>query len=254
VRTGIALAAMTLALLALTLPLFGQDAGPREVRGRVLDAVTGDPLSSVWVEEAEAGRGTLTRKDGTFLLPRFPAGGGWLTFDQLGYLDGRIWVGTDAEEGVAEGETYFVEFLLEPDAILLEGLSVTVDRLTRRRRAVATSVRAFDRDDLAFSPFFTALEHIEARVGFRTMPCRTRSIGFADCAYIRGRSEPVSVWVDEAPVLGGLTYLDVIQPHEIHTLEVYGRGRHIRVYTHQFMERLAKNPRTLMPITVGLMR
>lgn len=113
---------------------------------------------------------------------------------------------------VAEGDMPILQ--LVPQAIVLEGLRVVTDRFRSRRNATATSVRA---------------------------------IGSV-CFFVRGREAESMVYVDEMPVIGGLDYLDVLRPHELYMVEVYGQGRHIRVYTNHFMERAAK--KRLRPVAL----
>ncbi len=69
------------------------------------------------------------------------------------------------------------------------------------------------------------------------MPCRGR--WSSNCLIVRGRAIEPSVWIDEAPVIGGLDYLNVMRPYELYMVEVYGGGRQIRAYTTQFMARAA---------------
>jgi hypothetical protein len=45
-----------------------------------------------------------------------------------------------------------------------------------------------------------------------------------------------------------MDYLAAIAPHELHMVEVFGQGRHIRAYTTRFMERAAKT--RLQPVAV----
>ena len=54
--------------------------------------------------------------------------------------------------------------------------------------------------------------------------------------------------IDEIPILGGMDYLAAIAPHELHMVEVYGHGRHIRAYTTRFMARAAKT--RLQPVAL----
>ena len=54
------------------------------------------------------------------------------------------------------------------------------------------------------------------------------------------------VWIDEAPVVGGMDYLRTVRPYELYMVEVYAGGRQIRAYTPRFMERAAKT--RLQPI------
>ena len=99
---------------------------------------------------------------------------------------------------------------MEAQAVVLEGLTVVTDRFRSRRNATATTVRSFDRDRLATSPQPTVIDFV--------------------------------------PVIGGMDYLASFRPHELYMVEVYARGRHIRAYTPQFMERAAKQ--RLRPIAL----
>ena len=68
---------------------------------------------------------------------------------------------------------------------------------------------------------------------------------------MRTDPEPLAVSIrelDEAPLLGGLSYLQAFAPWEFHMIEVYAGGRHIRAYTPRYMERAAKQ--RLAPIAL----
>lgn len=208
--------------------------------GQVVDANTGTPLLGAFVHLQGDLRGVLSDKDGTFVLTGVPKGIRSVAAEQLGYahLVQTIQVGEENENLV---------LAMTPDPILLEGIEVVMDRFERRRRATAVSSRVFERDDLLNSPAIDALEFIEKRSFFRTFPCRgTHSE--SQCALVRGRVGPVSVYVDEMPFLDGLAYLRMLQPYELHRVEVYGGGRHIRVYTEGFLERAGRT--RLHPIGV----
>lgn len=208
--------------------------------GQVVDASTGTPLLGAFVHLEGDDRGVLTEKDGTFVLPRVPQGVRSVMAEQLGYADlvQTIIVGEENEALV---------LAMTPDPILLEGIAVVMDRFERRRRATAVSSRVFERDDLLNSPAIDALEFVENRSFFRTFPCRGTHFE-SQCALVRGRVRPVSVYVDEMRFLDGLAYLRMLQPYELHRVEVYGGGRHIRVYTEGFLERAGKT--RLHPLAV----
>jgi len=204
---------------------------PFEVTGTVVDAETGDVLVGAWVGLEGTDLGSLTDEDGRFRLPELTPGRLELTVEQLGY-ETRRWKGT-----VAHGDFELtIELTAEP--ILLEGLQVVSDRFRSRRNAAATSVFAYDRGDLTSTAAADALEFIEFQAAAEMTPCNGRR---GDrCLFVRGRIVEPVVYVDEAPLLGGLAYLETFRPWELHMIEVYGGGRHIRAYTPHFMERAAK--------------
>lgn len=210
-----------------------------EVTGYVMDAESGTRLVGAWVGLDGTDWGSLTDDEGRFRIPDVTPGRLELTVEQLGYST-ETWSGV-----VASGE---VPLTLEvaPKPVLLEGLQVVSDRFQSRRNATATTVRAYERDELSTSAAFDALDFIERRAGVWATSCRGRR---GDrCLVVRGRTVEPVVYVDEMPLLGGLAYLETFQPWELHMIEVYGGGRHIRAYTPRFMERAAET--RLAPISL----
>lgn len=204
--------------------------GAVDLVGTVTDA-GGRPLVGAFVSVEGSDWGSLTGETGRFVIPDLPSGVVTLTAQLIGY-ETLTWTGA-----VAGGVP--VALTLKEQPILLEGLNVVTDRFESRRRGVATSVRWYDYGILATSTQPNALDFLSARAGLARVPCR--GAWSNECLIVRGRmTEPV-VWVDEAPVIGGLDYLRVVPPHELYMVEVYASGRHIRAYTQRFMERAAKN-------------
>jgi hypothetical protein len=198
----------------------------------------GQPLVGAFVSFADSDWGSLTDQNGRFRIPDARPGPAALEVEQLGY-ETLEWEGV-----VQKGDP--LRFRLEAQPILLEGLTVVTDRFETRRRGTATAVRWYDRDDLATTPQETAFEFIRARAGLS--PVRCNGAYTNQCLRVRGRvTEPV-VWVDETPVIGGIEYLEAMQPHELYMVEIYASGRHIRAYTNHFMERAAKQ--RLRPIAL----
>ena len=185
-----------------------QDRQPFELVGTVQDA-GGRPLVGAFVAQGDSKWGSLTSETGRFVLPNVTPGPASLTVELIGY-ETRTWTGI-----VAPGEA--LKITLEAQPILLEGLNVVTDRFESRRRATATTVRAYDRRALVTSPQDNALDFLTARAGITRTQCR-----------------------GEWSVVGGMEYLSVIPPHELYLVEVYASGRHIRAYTNHFMERAAK--------------
>lgn len=235
-RGTVTLAALGLALLTGAL---GAQERRAEERGPLAGSVTdpaGRALAGVFVSAAGSRWGVLTGADGRFTLPGVDAGSVHLEAELIGY-ETLSWTGDPAP-----GET--VVLILEPKPVVLEGLTVVADRFASRRRAIPVSARAFDRTTLGTSPHATALDFLRSRGGMSLVACSGTWSAF--CVRSRGRLSEPSVWVDESPVLGGLDYLAMFQPHELYLVEVYGAGRHIRAYTNRYMERAANQ--RLFPI------
>lgn len=241
--TGVTLASTALFALA-ALP--ARTASAQEVVepfdwvGRVVDDATGQPLVGAFVSMPGSEWGSVTDERGRFELPDVFPGLAAVEVEQLGY-ETLAWRGEIAED---QGP---LTLRVTPKPIELENLRVVADRFERRMRGVATSSRAFGRADLATATEWTALDFVARHAGSLSTNCG-RSAWGNTCLYIRGRSVEPAVYIDEAPVLGGLDYLASYKPHELHRVEIYGRGRHIRVYTAWFMERAAEG--RLMPIPV----
>lgn len=236
-------AAVILAVTALLLATRGaraqQQPAPFELLGTVVDADQGQPVVGAWIGLAGSEWGSVSGDGGRFRISGVTAGPLSLTVEALGYETLR-W------EGEVRAGVQPLALELSPDPFLIEGLRVVSDRFRARRNAVATSVFAYDAADLASTAQRTALELVEMRSGAAAVPCAGRRGG--TCLFLRGRAVEPTVYLDEVPVLGGLEYLDTFAPHELHMIEVFAGGRHIRAYTPRFMERAAKQ--RLSPIAL----
>lgn len=214
--------------------LQGQERTTKEpvLVGRVIDAATGNPIVGAFVHPDQERWGVLTDEAGRFRLTGISDLPISVAVEQLGYV-------TLVQPDLVPDESIPILVALEPDPVLLEGIQVVTDRFERRRRALAVPSQVFDREELITSPFFNVLDFVSSRTLLRPFRCGGISID-GICAYVRGRVRPVTVYVDEAPFLGGLEFLNMMEPHELHRVEVYRSGAHIRVYTEAFMERAAR--------------
>jgi hypothetical protein len=232
ITTGLrALLLVVVALVLLVRGARGQD----ELGVRTFDLlgyVYGEgnrALVGAFVRAGGSDWGSLTDENGRFVVRNAVPGRLELVVEQLGY-ETLEWVGVVTP-------TTTLDLRLAPQPLVLEGLTVVADRFQARRNATATSVRWFDRGALATAPHESTLDFLSAR-GVTRIRCRS-DFG-RDCVRVRGQLVVPTVWVDEAPILAGMDYLDVIPPHELYMVEVYASGRHIRAYTSQFMEHSAK--------------
>ena len=65
---------------------------------------------------------------------------------------------------------------------------------------------------------------------------------------IGGSKQMVSICFDELRAYGGVGDLDRMSPWDIHSIELFDRGRHVRIYTREFVARLLAEGRRLRPL------
>lgn len=217
-----------------------QGEGPA-LLGRVIDSDTGTPLLGAFVHLQGEAWGVITDDDGRFRLPRLPNGLLSVMVEQLGYVE--LVQTVQFEDG---GASLF--FALTPDPILLEGIEVVMDRFERRRRAYAHASQLLDREELVNSSAFDLLDLIQSRSLLNPIACPASEIEWT-CAMVRGQIRPLSVYVDEFPFWGGFDFLSMVQPHELHMVEIYYSRGQVRVYTEAYMERIGRRPIAVMPLS-----
>lgn len=214
------------------------------VSGQVVDRSSGRPLRGVLVEIPALRRDAVTDEEGRFTLKKVRPGEHTVEASQMGYADlsERVTVGTGAAPVVLR---------LQPDPVLLEGLTVKLNLLERRRRMVALSSRVFDRQTIATSASPNMEVFVRSYGGiFGVSRCPYTSALASDCVYSRGSLVPMRVYVDEVPLFS-LDVLAGYQPSEIARVEVYQGGRQVRMYTTWFMEQLARGKRWIDPVFIG---
>ena len=213
--------------------LAAQDEEPENtaaIIGHVVDAQTETLLAGVWVSVEGSDWGSFTNNEGRFLLPEVEAGSYVIVVAHLGYE--TVSVGVEWTEFGAP-----VQIRMEPDPILLEGLEIVTDRFRQRRRAAATSVRAFELEELTNSTSWSIIDFLASRALVALSRCDGR---YSDmCARVRGWRTQSFLYVDEMPIFDGWAFLQTLAPHDLYMVEVYNGGRQIRAYSHPFMERAA---------------
>ena len=255
-----------------------QDAEPAPPRvsilGLVYDGVTGTPVPGAAIYLWEENHGVLADSLGTFRFEDITAGAHAIAAIQFGYEE------VHAAIEVPEDGT-IVEIELTPKPIMLEGVTVVVEnistmerRLRTRRRATYSAARAFDQERMLRTTATNALDFLQSESGVRTVPCpggllngpapfRFPGLGWTGdrqipgpmssrCVLRRGRPVSPRVYIDEAPLIGGLDALESYPTAQIYLMEVYSFGGEIRAYTYNFMQRMAERPIALTPI--GLWR
>ena len=242
-RVGVRGPALCLIMALIAVALLASEGIGQEIQseafdlvGAVVDDSNGQALAGAFVSLTGSDWGSITNENGRFAIPDLGAGTYSIRAEQIGY-ETLVW----------EGQISAAAPLQLRMAMILEGLQVVTDRFQSRRNGNATSVRMYDRTALTSTSQPTVLDFVAFRVGSARERCASNAR--ADiCLRIRGRNVEPTIVVDELEILGGMDYLAAIAPHELHMVEVFGQGRHIRAYTTRFMERAAKT--RLQPVTV----
>lgn len=241
-----ALAALLLAAALAAPPLAAQKAGAPPhvpVSGTVLEAGTRAPVARAVIAFPKLRTMAVSDSLGRFQLARIPVGTHAVEVSRVGYET------VEVQAQVTEGAE--LEVSLTPQPLVLERLNVTSNRLERRRRAIAFAVRALEQDELALSGAFNAADVARTRLGIMPAYCPSYINvpgGGQNCAYVRGRVQPVRVVIDELPAIGGMDQISLYNTNEIYLMEWYPSMAQLRVYTNWFVERLARRPGPLMPI------
>ncbi len=232
--------------------LTAQDPATFTLTGQIVDAVNGAPVVAAVIKVPALRRLVFTNVSGRFAFTDFPEGTWDILVEQLGYhtLEGSV--------TVADGNGLFLR--LNPDPIELEGLRAVSrgDRLLHERRrrypfrvttiSASTITDAVDRD-------LGAIFRRHANAPLATCPEELdpwRSMG--SCMYKRGDLKPISVYLDEAPLMGGMMELSQLDYREIHSMDwVPGIWRsdnpELRVYSKRFIERLNSSNTHLAPFS-----
>jgi hypothetical protein len=229
-------------LLAAAAPLAAQTPARTLLLGQVIDQTSRAPLAAARVRVMEANVTVSTGSDGQFQV-RVPAGTYNITIHRLGYE-------TALESWEVSGASLDVGLLeLAPDALRLEALEVTADRLERARLASGFTSHAYAGVELATSSFPTVMEFVTARQSMPTVPCGSMlTSGPAECVRVRGGPVPICVVVDDGPAPGGFNSLETIQTRDVARINIFRGGSFIQVYTNAFMRSVAD--RDWVPPTV----
>ncbi len=239
-----AVLAVAAAAMAATTALEAQSRTRTLVVGQVVDARTKAPLTGATIEVPGTNMEVVTGADGQFRL-RMRPGSYWITVSRLGYRA----VLESWDIGVESLDVGVVE--LSEDAVLLEALKVSVDRVERQRRSVPHRSRSFGMEELATNAAFNAADFVTTRAAFATS-CGGGSI---DQACIRDRGSVVRpcVVIDDSPVPGGLSVLNTYQARDFARMNVYRGGAFIQAYTPAYLKRLATRKQNPMPAHMQIM-
>jgi hypothetical protein len=253
---------LALALAAAVLAAVPAAAQEAIVRGQVVDGNNRQPVAYAAVYVDNDRTVTVADAQGRFQVRHLRPGTRAIWADAPGYSMDLSAV--EVVRGVAE-----VTLEMRSDPVQLATLRVSTNRLDRRSRAYGGVTRVFRQADLAAMWYSNLLEMVQFRAGVRLSGCvpgyasggyaagRNALTGFYgsgsdddNCVYTRGKAEGANLFVDDTKWIGGLPSLADFQLAEVARVEVFDRGREVRVYTRQFMDWASK--RAYIPTPVGL--
>jgi hypothetical protein len=215
------------------------------VRGRVVEAATGNPVAGAFVAIPELRKRAYTDRTGTFTLTDVPVGPQRLEVSEIGFR------GVQQPLTVPAGDTLTVR--LEPDPVVLQGITAQVDRMEYRRVHSTMASSTFDEHRIAAFGHPNPVDFLRNAANLRIAPCNGNDLyggAFAqgECVRSRGSMERVQVVLDEHVERGGIDMLNAIPLQEIYRMEVYEGGALILVYTKQFMQGILRTHRELHPL------
>jgi hypothetical protein len=218
------------------------------VKGIVLDAVGGSPLSQARLHFKTLRRGHLTGDDGQFAFVDIPHGPQILIVERYGYERLEIHMDVQGEEFLE------MDIELEPKPVMVDGLAVVTERLNlmesrmdSRLRAAPVSARMLGMNRLLYSSAPNVLEFMLLESGLQFVHCGLDDL----CVFRRGKIVRPRLYIDEDLSFEGMAELKTRQTEDFYRIEVFASGREVRAYTHQFMERMARQPIALIPIGIG---
>lgn len=192
-------ACVTLGVLAL-LPAWASAQEPTQVRGRVTNAETDEPLAGVQISVLGTGVGALSSAEGTYSL-QVPEGGEVLVFTSLGY---------ETQEVPITGSVMNVA--LQTTAISVEGIVVTALGIEQRERAMATAVAEIGSHEFVDAPETNIVNALAGEVAGVTTTAAGPAGGSARIVVrgansVSGNNQPLFV-VDGIPIDNSAPDLD----------------------------------------------
>jgi hypothetical protein len=145
------------ALLAWVAPgaLHTQETGT--IVGHVAEGGTNQPLAGVQMFVAGTNLGTITNREGRYVITNVPAGEHEVRATLIGYSAERRTV------TVSPGASAVADFLLRQSAIELEGLVATATGRAQRRREVGSTVATINVEAVNLAPVQTFSQLLQGR-------------------------------------------------------------------------------------------
>ncbi len=207
--------------------------------GRVVDSSQGVVMAGALVRLNGVLNPQITDSLGIFTFDGIEPGLLNISVSQLGYLP------LDAEVRWAGQRPLRLE--LVPDPLILEGMTVQLDRLAQRRKRLARSIRYLSAADIQIAAAGdNAYDFVIARAGFRMFPCNRQGspqgVLLFLCARIRNKPVNIRLYVDDVRIMVGMiAFLESYYPKDFYTMEIIESCGMIRLYTRFFVENVGQS-------------
>lgn len=213
-----------------------------DIGGFVLEAGSDRAVQGALIRVPDLGVQVVSDSSGVFVLRDVEPRPYEIEVSVMGYAD--------LSQEVALTPDGVLDIRLLPQPAVLEGLTVAVNRLESRIRAVPYLIRVAEGAELQVTGARNAAEFLTHNMRAVPTPCGVRVIGYPNCLLVRGRARPFRLYVDENPMPAGLEWLDTYRVHELERIEFIPQLGQVRLYTKGYIERLAERGRTLEPICI----
>ncbi len=222
-------------------------------QGQVIDTYWGAPVEGAVVRLSETIRQDgspilgVTDAEGRFSIPEVPEGPSAVRVSRIGYADLVQVLDIQLDQ--------FIEVVLIPKPVVLEGIEVYVDRLETRLRELPYITNTYGEIALRSAPDLNVADYLHSQPAFEFVPCFEGNPGTSifgqplDCIRTRGTMpQRPRVFIDDAPAFGGVGELSTIPTSAVYRVEVIRGCGQIRVYTNTYVEGTVTQPRPLIPI------
>ncbi len=222
----------------------GAPAPHPELRGVVVDSATGQPIVVARLEIERLNARVYSDEQGAFAIGRLPERAELLVVRALGYRPAAHLVRPSRT-----GEP--LRIALVPQPTELAALHAVYDMFEARRRASPYVSRVFRRTDLALSAAPNMLNFLRTRGAVQLRNCAWGRAGLAGCQFSRGSWSGAAIFLDGAPLIGGIESLETYGPEEIERVEIYRAGKIVYLYSTWYMERAVRRRMPPQPIIIS---
>lgn len=180
---------------------------PESVNGKVMDALTGDPLIGVNILVEGTSIGTVTDSDGEFIL-NIPDDATSLVVRYIGYKQQKLHLNQISEQLLIE---------MERDLIKGEELVVSGQGINMEKRRLSTNIVSIGAEEIEASPAGRLDQLLQSKIPNAQFEMTNGQPGSS--SIIRGRGV-VSAYLNSTPVI----YIDGVRVDNLNTKSVLGGG------------------------------
>ena len=215
-----------------------QASAQARIRAQVVDSTTGMPISAARIRLRFTRFFAVSNNDGNFEIPA--SEGSILDIDRIGYDSTSVTVPAGLKDRLV--------IKMGADAILLNAIEVSGNRILDRRKAYPRRVKVLEGVNLRKLLNDNLLDAISEHL-VPLVPCSSNTAE-RSCVSVNMNPTQVRLFVDETPYGSSLRELMDMPVEMIYSVEAYDNGRQIRVYTRKFIEYAARTGYIFPPVPI----